>query len=115
MDETKKTGTEADDWEPLKAYTNARIALGKTGISIPLKESLQFRLAHAHAKDAVYSQLNVPELQATLSKTGLPVYCLKSKAENRDMYLQRPDFGRLLSTDSVQRLQQLNTPPPMCA
>lgn len=111
MDETKKTGTEADDWEPLKAYTNARIALGKTGISIPLKESLQFRLAHAHAKDAVYSQLNVPELEATLSKTDLPVYCLKSKAENRDMYLQRPDFGRLLSADSVQRLQQLNTHP----
>ncbi|MCX6215167.1 ethanolamine ammonia-lyase subunit EutC [Spirosoma sp.] len=110
MDETKKTGMEADDWEPLKAYTNARIALGKTGISIPLKESLQFRLAHAHAKDAVYSQLNVPELEATLSKIGLPVYCLKSKAENRDMYLQRPDFGRLLSADSVQRLQKLNSP-----
>ncbi|SOD80305.1 ethanolamine ammonia-lyase subunit EutC [Spirosoma fluviale] len=111
MNESKRNSTETDDWEPLKAFTNARIALGKTGVSIPLNESLQFRLAHAHAKDAVYSQLNVPELQAILEKTGLPVYCLKSAAENRDIYLQRPDFGRLLNPSSAETLQKLNSPP----
>ncbi|QDK79241.1 ethanolamine ammonia-lyase subunit EutC [Spirosoma sp. KCTC 42546] len=110
MNELKKTGIEADDWEFLKAYTTARIALGKTGVSIPLKESLQFKMAHAHAKDAVYSSLDMAALQADLSSAGLPIYTVHSQAENRDIYLQRPDLGRLLSADSAEQLQQLNSP-----
>ncbi len=110
MNELRK-GPEPDEWDALKAFTNARIALGKTGVSIPLRESLQFRLAHAHAKDAVYSQLNVTELQTELSATGLPVYSVQSQAENRDIYLQRPDLGRLLNDSSSEQLRQLNSPP----
>ncbi|MFD2936385.1 ethanolamine ammonia-lyase subunit EutC [Spirosoma flavum] len=111
MNESRKTGIEPDEWEPLKAYTNARIALGKTGVSIPLKESLQFRLAHAHAKDAVYSRLNTADLQADLASTGLPVEWVKSQAGTRDIYLQRPDLGRMLDASSVEQLQQLNSSP----
>lgn len=111
MNEPKKNGIEPDEWGPLKAYTNARIALGKTGVSVPLNESLQFKLAHAHAKDAVYSQLNLPELHASLADIGLPVYTLRSRAENRDIYLQRPDYGRLLDSRSIDYLQQLTGQP----
>ncbi|QMW06468.1 ethanolamine ammonia-lyase subunit EutC [Spirosoma foliorum] len=111
MSDIKKIGIEPDEWEPLKAYTNARIALGKTGISIPLKESLQFKMAHAHAKDAVYSHLNLAGLQADLEKTGLPIHHLQSQAENRDIYLQRPDLGRLLASHSADKLRQLNAAP----
>lgn len=115
MSEQKKTGLESDEWDVLKAYTSARIALGKTGVSIPLRESLQFRLAHAHAKDAVYSSLNIADLQAELSVTGLPIHALKSQAENRDIYLKRPDLGRLLDEPSAKRLQELNsTPADIC-
>ncbi|GAB2591832.1 ethanolamine ammonia-lyase subunit EutC [Spirosoma areae] len=111
MNEPKKTSIEPDEWEALKAYTNARIALGKTGISIPLRESLRVKLAHAHAKDAVYSQLNIADLQADLAGTGLPVYHVHSRAENRDIYLQRPDLGRLLNDQSIEQLRQLNSSP----
>lgn len=111
MNEPKKNGVESDEWEPLKAYTRARIALGKTGVSMPLNESLQFRLAHAHAKDAVYSQLDLAELYASLDNTGLPIHALQSRAENRDRYLQRPDYGRLLNDRSSNYLRQLNSPP----
>lgn len=111
MNEPRKNALEPDDWEALKAFTDARIALGKTGVSIPLRESLAFRLAHAHAKDAVYSQLNITELQAGLSATGLPIHALKSQAENRDVYLKRPDLGRLLNADSIGLLRQINSPP----
>ncbi|MVM32750.1 ethanolamine ammonia-lyase subunit EutC [Spirosoma sp. HMF4905] len=111
MNEVKKTSVEPDEWEPLKAYTNARIALGKTGISIPLKESLQFKMAHAHAKDAVYSQLAIASLQADLAGTSLPIHQIHSQAESRDIYLQRPDLGRLLAPDSVAKLRQLDSSP----
>lgn len=111
MNELRKTGEEPDEWASLKAFTNARIALGKTGISVPLRESLQFKLAHAHAKDAVYSQLNIDDLKADLSSTDLPIYALQSRAENRDIYLKRPDLGRSLSDASIAQLQQINDAP----
>ncbi|WP_420149510.1 ethanolamine ammonia-lyase subunit EutC [Spirosoma sp.] len=111
MNELKKTGADADEWESLKAYTNARIALGRTGVSIPLRESLRFKLAHAHAKDAVYSNLDIAELQTTLAPANLPIHYVRSRAENRDTFLQRPDLGRLLDDTSTEKLQQLNLPP----
>jgi ethanolamine ammonia-lyase small subunit len=111
MNKQKKTGLESDEWDALKAYTDARIALGKTGVSIPLRESLRFRLAHAHAKDAVYSRLNIASLEDDLAPTGLPICAVHSQAENRDTYLQRPDLGRLLDEPSAKRLQGLNSTP----
>ena len=110
VNEVRKAGVEPDEWESLKAYTNARIALGRTGISVPLRESLQFKLAHAHAKDAVYSALALPDLQKQLAQCGLPVYCVRSQAMHRDMYLQRPDLGRLVDEHSAEQLRQLNSP-----
>lgn len=111
MNEPKKKDVKPDGWEPLKAYTNARIALGRTGVSVPLKESLQFKLAHAHAKDAVYSQLDVITLQADFAPTDLPIYSIRSQAANRDMYLQRPDLGRLLADTSVEVLKRFDQSP----
>ena len=100
-----------DGWESLKAYTNARIALGRTGVSMPTSESLRFKLAHAHAKDAVYSHLDLAHLQTSLATTGLPVYSVRSQAADRDRYLQRPDLGRLLDKPSIEQLRQLNSRP----
>jgi ethanolamine ammonia-lyase small subunit len=115
MNEISKTNIEIDDWKSLKAYTDARIALGKTGVSIPMAESLAFKLAHAHAKDAVYSSLNQGVLIDFLRNIHQPVVSLHSRASNRDIYLQRPDLGRRLADDSVRKLQQLQaTPSDLC-
>lgn len=89
-----------DPWTGLRAFTGARIALGRAGTSVPLRESLAFRLAHAHARDAVYSVLAVEELLAELSQLQLPVVQVKSSAQNRQDYLQRPDWGRKLAEES---------------
>ncbi len=97
-----------DAWIHLQQYTTARIALGRTGASIPLPAMLAFRLAHAHARDAVYSLLDAAGLQAACSEAfRLPVRLLQSQAANRDMYLQRPDKGRQLHPASVAALQAL--------
>lgn len=100
-----------DPWAPLKAYTTARIALGRTGTAIPMKEVLDFRLAHAHARDAVYSSLAVNALHEQLQPFHLPIVLLHSKAADRHEYLQRPDKGRQLDTESAILVSRLALNP----
>lgn len=90
-----------DPWTSLKAFTTARIALGRAGTAIPLKEVLSFKLAHAHARDAVYSSLDVDGLLAQLQPFHVPLFVLHSQAADRYEYLQRPDKGRQLAKNSV--------------
>ena len=96
-----------DPWASLKAFTPARIALGRTGTAIPLQEVLQFRMAHAHARDAVYSLLDTDTLITQLQNLQLPVNLLHSQAADRHEYLQRPDKGRKLNTASIDLLTSL--------
>ncbi|OUJ74009.1 ethanolamine ammonia-lyase subunit EutC [Hymenobacter crusticola] len=95
-----------DPWAGLRAFTGARIALGRTGTSVPLRESLAFRLAHAHARDAVYSVLAVEQLLGELGSLGVAVCEVKSQAQNRQEYLQRPDLGRKLHEASTALLAE---------
>ena len=66
--ETFENGFHADPWKKLKQYTDARIALGRVGCSIPTQELLQFQLSHAQAKDAVFQQFDVENMQSKLKK-----------------------------------------------
>jgi ethanolamine ammonia-lyase small subunit len=95
-----------DPLNSLKEFTAARIAIGRVGNSIPIKQALELKLAHAHARDAVYSELDVDELQQSLKPLDLPVLLLHSKAENRPQYLQRPDLGRKLKKSSARQLAE---------
>jgi len=94
-----------DHINPLKAFTNARIGLGLAGASVPYKHLLEFKLAHAHARDAVYSVLDSHGLTAKLKAFELPVLHLYSRADNRSKYLHRPDFGRKLNKASIAVLK----------
>lgn len=95
-----------DNWEELKAFTEARIALGRVGVSIPLKESLAFKLAHAHARDAVFSSLAIEKMQEELKALNLKSTIVQSKATTRAVYLQRPDWGRMLDENSWEKLEK---------
>ena len=88
----------------LKQFTEARIGLGHTGTSIPVRQSLEFKLAHAHARDAVYSEMDAPGLINKLKIFNLPVAELHSQATSRAQYLQRPDMGRRLNEASAENL-----------
>jgi len=94
-----------DAWQQLRNFTQARIALGRTGTAVPLKEQLSFKLAHAFARDAVHAPLHTSRLLAELTWLQLPVLQLKSEAADRQTYLQRPDLGRRLSAHSAELLQ----------
>ena len=101
----------ANPWVALRRFTDARIALGRAGVSLPTQAHLQFQQAHAQARDAVHQALDVQQLAQQLSAAWLPgapqPLCLHSAAANRAQYLQRPDWGRLLHADSRNRLQAL--------
>jgi ethanolamine ammonia-lyase small subunit len=105
--ELKHHSISPDPWASLRAFTSARIALGRTGTAIPLQEVLQFRLAHAHARDAVHALLNTETLITQLQNLRLSVNLLHSQAADRQEYLQRPDKGRRLNTDSAAMLSAI--------
>ncbi len=111
MNSIVKATTQANEWITLKQFTSARIALGKTGTAIPLKECLNLKLAHAQAKDAVYSVLDTHYLLQQSHELQIPAYAVHSNADNRDIYLQRPDLGRRLNTASVEVLSNLSLQP----
>lgn len=101
-------------WALLKDYTDARIGLGRAGISIPTSHSLAFQLAHAQAQDAVHLPLDVEYVLEQLGNINLnqeiftPIL-LHSQAVNRTVYLQRPDLGRRLDKKSIEVLKKVNT------
>ena len=96
-----------DPWAELKDFTAARIALGRSGTSVPLREALAFRLAHAHARDAVYSALEAELLLAGLTELGVISERISSQAKDRQQYLQRPDWGRRLDEKSSAQLAEV--------
>ncbi len=99
-------------WSDLRRFTDARIGLGRAGISLPTSEMLAFQLSHAQARDAVNFPLDISEMTKTLSAIdALSVVekplSLQSEAVDRVTYLQRPDLGRKLN--QAGRTTLLNT------
>ena len=89
----------------LRALTPARVGLGRTGVSLETHELLDFQRAHAQARDAVHSRLDAAALAMELERaTQLEVLRLHSACEDRAIYLQRPDLGRMLDETSRARL-----------
>jgi ethanolamine ammonia-lyase small subunit len=93
-----------DPWPVLRGLTTARIGLGRAGVSLPTRRQLAFQLAHAQARDAVHSALDLAQLQRELAARGRDALVLRSAAGDRTTYLQRPDLGRRLDEDSARRL-----------
>jgi ethanolamine ammonia-lyase small subunit len=99
--------TNANAWDALRRFTNARIALGRTGSSLPTAPLLAFELAHAQARDAVHQPLDSAALGETLRAAGFDTVDVRSAAPDREHYLRRPDLGRMLDAASVALLTEL--------
>jgi ethanolamine ammonia-lyase small subunit len=89
----------------LARLTPARIALGRSGVSLPTRELLRFGLAYAQARDAVHTPFRPADLAAELLALGLDTIMVESAARSREDYLRRPDLGRSLSEASRAALE----------
>lgn len=85
----------------LRAFTPARVGLGRTGVSQQARDVLAFQLAHARARDAVHARFQPEVLAKEIQSSIRPeVLLLHSAATSRAEYLQRPDLGRRLNDTS---------------
>ena len=87
-------------WDRLRRLTAARIGLGRSGASLATGPLLDFQLAHARARDAVHERLDETRLRTELSGLGSAVVAVSTAAEDRRIYLMRPDLGRRLAASS---------------
>lgn len=83
----------------LLASTPARIGVWRAGTRALTKEILKFRCDHAAAIDSVYGTVD----QALLDKFGL--FTVDTLYENTENYLKRPDMGRIVTDEGVERIR----------
>jgi ethanolamine ammonia-lyase small subunit len=91
---------EEEVWTMLRQLTAARIGLKRAGAALATAPLLDFRLAHARARDAVQQPLDEARLIAELGSLGEPVLAVASAARDRQTYLMRPDLGRRLAASA---------------
>lgn len=89
-----------DSWHSLSRFTSARIALGRSGGSQRTRSVLEFRLAHARARDAVREEFHAAALEGKLEEIGFETLRLASLAADRRTFLLRPDLGQVLDAGS---------------
>ena len=99
-----ETPKKREEYARLKARTPARLGSGRAGPRYKTLTMLRFRADHAAAQDAVFAQ--VPE--EFPEKLGL--IPLQTRCRNKDEYLTRPDWGRLLDESSAEKLKDLKNP-----
>lgn len=103
---------ERNAWSYLKEFTDARIAIGRSGLSIPTREVLRFQLSHAQARDAVLQPLDTQKLYDRLEAQGIKFMAVKSRVKDRAQYLRRPDLGRQLADDGAEKIAALTASMP---
>ena len=101
---TEQTSLQRSD---LKQFTNARVALRTSGVSLCTEELLAFKLAHARAVDAVWTDWNRLQISEELSLCGIKSILIESEASNRMSYVQNPQSGCHLNEQSQVIIQSL--------
>jgi ethanolamine ammonia-lyase small subunit len=107
---TPSTPVTLDAWQELRQATQARVALGRAGGSLPTGEWLSFKAAHAAARDAVHNEFDADQLAVSLRRIGAETLVVSSAAKDRATYLQQPPLGRRLEDASRDLLQSSKRP-----
>lgn len=96
-----------EDLDALIAKTPARIGVGRSGTRPKTDSWLKFRFDHAAAVDAVYGEVSDILLKR------LDLFKVKTKADDKEVYLRRPDYGRKLSDEAKRVIEAKCIKAPM--
>lgn len=80
----------------MKKETPARIGLYRAGTRPKTKAFLKFLADHAAAMDAVFLDVSEEFLER------MNLFCVQTKAKDKEEFLKRPDLGRKLSDEAVK-------------
>jgi ethanolamine ammonia-lyase small subunit len=100
-----------NDWAPMRRVTQARIGLARAGAAVSTRELLEFQLAHAQARDAVWHTWDIAQCKIELEHAGVKTQVVASAAPDRATYLKRPDLGRRLDAASQGQLAAAREEP----
>ena len=98
------------DWPELerkvRARTPARLLMGRVGGCYRTSTQLDLREAHAAARDAVRTELDLEKQfgQDMIKRWGL--FEVSSQARTKDEYLLQPNLGRIFSEASQEELSK---------
>lgn len=101
-----------DAWHFLRSFTQARIAQGSAGSGQRTESLMDFLIAHAEARDAVWQDWDT-ESFVSASKNQLGIaHPLLTQISQRSVYLQRPDLGQKLMPESLSFLHDISIDHP---
>lgn len=91
--------------ERIRARTPARVLVDRAGAAYSTGTQLDLRHAHAAARDAVRTELDLERDLGRELVDRWQLFEVATQARSKDEYLLRPDLGRKLGEDSVRTLQ----------
>ena len=85
--------------ERMMRLTTARIGVGCAGPSLKTQSLLTLRADHARARDAVMLDVHQDVID------NLKLFSVQTRCQDKNEFLTRPDLGRRLSEDGVQKVK----------
>ncbi len=96
--------------ERIRARTPARVLADRAGAAYRSSTQLELRQAHAAARDAVRTELDLQRDFGGEFVSAWNLFEVTTRAKSKDEYLLRPDFGRRFSEESARTVLARCTP-----
>jgi ethanolamine ammonia-lyase small subunit len=99
-----------DFLDRIRSRTPARVLAGSAGAGYRTETQLDLRQAHAAARDAVRTELDLEGDLGAECVRHWQLFEVWTQARSKDEYLLRPDLGRQLREDAVRTIQARCSP-----
>lgn len=94
----------ADFLERARSRTPARVLVDRSGAGYRTNTQLELRHAHAAARDAVRSELDMERDFGAEFVDTWRLFSVSTQAKSKDEYLLRPDLGRRFNEDASRTI-----------